>query len=146
MTEDERLARACIEKTLAACAMAGDVRRADAYADCFTVKAVLELDTPIEGREAIRGWMAAPSAIPAPPEGVPGFVSHHLTSCRITLDSATTALVRTCWLVITAHGLDHSGYYDDRFRKVGDAWLIEHRRPRTLWISPNSLLADSGRD
>jgi hypothetical protein len=51
------------------------------------------------------------------------------------------ALKRAYWLVITAAGLDHSGYYDDRFLKTDGAWLIAYRRPRTLWISLDSLLA-----
>jgi hypothetical protein len=48
--------------------------------------------------------------------------------------------VRTYWFVITAIGVDHSGYYDDRFAKVGGDWLLAYRRPRTLWTSPDSLL------
>ena len=146
MTEQERLARAAIEKTLAACTQAGDARKADAYANCFTEDGVLDLaDQRHDGRNAIRAFMAAPSVIPQPTAGStgarsPGFVSHHLTTCRIELSSATTATVRTYWLVTTAVGLDHNGYYDDRFRQVGDDWLIEYRRPRTLWRGPDSLI------
>lgn len=141
MTDDERDARAAIQKTLAICTQAGDARKADAYAESFTVDGVLDLGARIEGREAILQWMTAPSAIPQPEGNPAGFVSHHLTTCRIDIQSETTAKARTYWLVITAMGLDHSGYYDDRFRNVGDAWLIEYRRPRTLWVSPTSLVA-----
>ena len=70
----------------------------------------------------------------------PGYVSHHLTTCRIELTSDGSATVRTYWLVTTAVGLDHNGYYDDQFRRVGGEWLIALRRPRTLWKSPNSLV------
>ncbi len=87
--------------------------------------------------------MSAPSVIPKPEGAAPGFVSHHLTTCRIELTSATTATARTYWLVISAIGLDHSGFYDDRFVKEGDAWRIAYRRPRTLWTSPTSLLRKS---
>lgn len=141
MTEDERLARAGIEKTLAACTQAGDARKADAYACCFTQDGVLELGERLEGRDAIRGFMLAPSPIPQPSaSGVAqGYVSHHLTTCRIELTSAGTATVRTYWLVITAVGLDHTGYYDDQFRRIDGEWLIAYRRPRTLWKSPDSL-------
>lgn len=141
MTEEERLARAGIEKALADCTQAGDARKADAYARCFTEDGVLNLGEKIEGRDAIRRFMEAPSPIPQP--GVvsaPSYVSHHLTTCRIELTSATTATVRTYWLVTTAVGLDHNGYYDDRFCLVGDEWLIASRRPRTLWKSPSSLV------
>jgi hypothetical protein len=140
--EDEAVARAAVHKTLAACTQAGDSRKADAYAACFTSDGILDLGDPIEGREAIRQWLTAPSVIPKPENIKVGFVSHHLTTCRIDFDSAATASVRTYWLVVTANGLDHSGYYDDRFRKVGDDWLIEYRRPRTLWRAPASLVAN----
>ena len=141
MTEAERLARACIEKTLACCTQAGDARKAEAYARCFTNDGVLELAEKIEGRDAIRRWMTAPSVIPQPDGPSLGYVSHHLTTCRIEFTSPTTATVRTYWLVTTAVGLDHNGYYDDRFSQCGEEWLIAYRRPRTLWKSPGSLLA-----
>ena len=144
MTEAERNAREAIAKTLAACTQAGDARKADAYAACFAEEGVLELSERIVGRNAIRQWMAAPSVIPQPGSGIAGYVSHHLTTCRIELTSDETATVRTYWLVISAIGVDHSGYYDDHFVAVGDAWLIAHRRPRTLWTSPDSLVG--GRD
>lgn len=140
MTSDEAAAHVAIQATLAACTQAGDARKADAYAASFTEDGVLELEDRIEGREAIRRWMTAPSVIPRPAGPSPGYVSHHLTTCRIALTSETTATVRTYWFVITAAGLDHSGFYDDRLQKVGDEWLLAHRRPRTLWTSPESLL------
>jgi len=144
VTDEELKARAGIEKTLAACTQAGDARKADAYSACFAEDGVLELGEPIcaiAGREAIRQWMRAPSVIPQPKGGAsPGFVSHHLTTCRIELTDAATATVRTYWLVTSAAGLDHNGYYDDSFRKEGDTWLLARRRPRTLWISPTSVL------
>jgi hypothetical protein len=145
MTEAEVLARAAIAKTLAACTQAGDARKADEYALCFTADGVLELAERYTGRDAIRGWMAAPSVIPAPVGGAPGFVSHHLTTCRIAVIAPGTASVRTYWMVISAVGLDHSGYYEDRFAATDGEWLIAHRRPRTLWISAGSLIAPQPR-
>ena len=140
MIDDEIRARAGISRTLAVAAQAGDARKADVYADCFTEYGVLQLDQPIIGREAIRRWMLAPSVIPQPKDRPAGFVSHHLTTCRIELTGEVTATVRTYWLVTSPAGLDHNGYYDDRFHRESDEWLIEHRRPRTLWIAENSLL------
>lgn len=140
MTEPERIAHGAIADTLAAATQAGDARKAEPYAACFAEDGVLELGERIEGRSAIRAWMTAPSVIPQPDGATPGYVSHHLTTCRIELTSDKTATVRTYWLVISAIGLDHSGYYDDRFVKADDAWLISYRRPRTLWKSPDSLL------
>jgi SnoaL-like domain len=141
MTQAELLARAAIAKTLAACTQAGDARKAEEYARCFTADGVLELTEHYTGRDAIRRWMTAPSVIPAPAGGRPGFVSHHLTTCRIAFTAANTANVRTYWMVISAVGLDHSGYYEDRFVDADGEWLIAHRRPRTLWISAGSLIA-----
>lgn len=140
MTGEAVRDRLAIADLLAACTQAGDARKADAYAACFAEDGVLQLDEAIAGRDAIRAWMAGASIIPRPKSGSPGFVSHHLTTCRIELLNDGTAKARTYWLVTSAAGLDHNGYYDDRFRKDGDAWLIVHRRPRTLWISPTSVL------
>jgi hypothetical protein len=141
MTENERIARAAIEKTLGACTQAGDARKAEAYSNCFTSDGILDLGKPrLEGRDAIRRFMEAPSPIPQPRGRAPGFVSNHLTTCRIELTSATTAAVRTYWLVTTPVGLDHNGYYEDVFSQVGEEWLIASRKPRTLWKSPDSLV------
>ena len=142
MTDEELKDRVAIADLLAACTQAGDARKADAYAACFTEDGVLQLDAVIAGRAAIREWMGGARIIPQPKgKGVtPGFVSHHLTTSKIDLLRKTGAKARTYWLVTSVAGLDHNGYYDDRFRKVGDDWLIEHRKPRTLWVSPTSLL------
>lgn len=140
MTDDELKARVAIADRLGACALAGDARKADAYAACFTADGVLELDSPIEGREAIRRWMTAPSVIPQPQGGSPGFISHHITSSRIEMTGPGTARGRSYFLVTSAAGIDHNGYYDDSFRQEGGAWLIAHRKPRTLWISETSVL------
>ena len=140
MSDGELKHRLAIQALLAACTQAGDARKADAYADCFTADGVLELDQAIAGREAIRAWMSGASIIPQPRGGAPGFVSHHLTTCSIALTAADAATARTYWLVTSAAGLDHNGYYDDRLRREDGAWLLAHRRPRTLWISPTSML------
>jgi hypothetical protein len=138
--EQARWAEA-IRQRLAACSQAGDARKADAYAACFTEDGILELEgNTIRSREAIRSWMGAPSVIPQPSNGAPGYVSHHLTTCSITFAGESAASVRTYWLVTSATGLDHNGFYVDRVERVGDDWLLAHRRPRTLWVSPTSVL------
>jgi hypothetical protein len=130
-----------IRQRLAACTMAGDARQAPDYAACFTEDGVLELeDRAVTGREAILRWMQAPSVIPPPTNGLPGFISHHLTTSRIALSGTNAATARTYWLVTSAAGFDHNGYYVDTLRRDNDNWLIVHRRPRTLWISPTSVL------
>lgn len=141
MTADEVHAQAEIRQHLARCTQAGDARKADAYAGCFTVDGVLELaHETIAGREAIRAWMQAPSVIPAPIDGAPGFVSHHLTTCSVEFTAPDAATARTYWLVTSAAGLDHNGFYLDRLVREDGAWRIAHRRPRTLWVSPASML------
>lgn len=144
MTDEERNARAGIAKTLAAASQAGDARKAEAYAASFTEQGVLDLTqgggTAIAGRAAIHAWMTAPSPIAQPVDRPGGFISHHLTTCRIEITGPDTATVRTYWLVTSPVGLDHNGYYDDRFRKVDSDWLIERRKPRTLWFAEGSLV------
>lgn len=140
MTDEQVRARAMIQQRLAICTQAGDARKADDYAACFTEDGVLQLDQTIAGREAIRQWMTGPSAIPQPGNAPPSFISHHLTTCRIDFTGPDTASARTYWLVTSSAGIDHNGYYVDTLRMVGDDWLIAHRRPRTLWIAPGSLL------
>ena len=147
MTDAELKARLAIADRLAACTQAGDARKADAYAACFTLDGVLDLTSgggeAIAGREAIRAWMGGPSVIPPPTDRSAGFVSHHLTTSAVTLTGPDTATARTYWLVTSPVGLDHNGYYDDRLRCVDGDWLIEWRRPRTLWFAPDSLVRRS---
>jgi hypothetical protein len=141
VTAEEVHALADIHQLLARCTQAGDARKGDVYAQCYAVDGVLELQhQTISGREAIRAWMKAPSVIPAPAGGGPGFVSHHLTTCHVDFTSRDEATARTYWMVTSAAGLDHNGFYLDRLACEGGKWLIAHRRPRTLWISPASVL------
>ncbi|MCX7864488.1 MAG: nuclear transport factor 2 family protein [Novosphingobium sp.] len=140
MTDEQLRDRAMIVQLLACCAQAGDARKADDYAACFTEDGVLELAESISGREAIRQWMAGPSVIAQPARGPLSYISHHLTTCRIDFTGPDSATARTYWLVTSNAGLDHNGYYVDVLRKVCGQWLIAHRRPRTLWIAPDSLL------
>lgn len=145
MTDAEVRALAEIHQRLATCTQAGDARKAEAYAGCFTHAGVLELDNQtISGRDAILSWMTAPSVIPAPAGGTPGFISHHLTTCSVDFTGPDSATARTYWLVTSAAGLDHNGFYVDKLQCEDGQWLIAHRRPRTLWISPTSVLHGKG--
>ena len=148
MTDAELKARLGIADRLAAASQAGDARKADAYAGCFTEDGVLDLShgggTALRGREAICAWMSAPSVIPQATDRPAGFISHHLTTCKVDLTGPDAATARTYWLVTSPVGLDHNGYYDDRLRRVGDDWLLESRKPRTLWAAANSLTRRGG--
>ncbi|MEW9855152.1 nuclear transport factor 2 family protein [Novosphingobium sp. M1R2S20] len=141
MTDEQARWTETIRQRLAVCTQAGDARKAEEYANCYTEDGVLELETrTIAGRDEILAWMCAPSVFPQPANGAPGFVSHHLTTCHIAFSGGNAATVRTYWLVTSAAGLDHNGFYVDTLRREGDAWLIAHRRPRTLWFAPDSVL------
>lgn len=141
LTAEEARWTESIRQRLAACTQAGDARKAEDYAACFALDGVLALEREtISGRMAILAWMQAPSVIPQPAGGAPGFISHHLTTSHIVLTNPIAASVRTYWMVTSASGLDHNGFYVDALRREGEDWLIAHRRPRTLWVSPTSLL------
>lgn len=148
MTLDELLARECIRQTMANYTMAGDCLRVDDFAAVFTEDAVLESEgVPesdafrYEGRQAMREWITRWSR---PPEGASRthqatFVRHHLSTSQLEFTGADTARARTYWVAYTDIGPDHCGYYLDKFRKVGDLWLIAHRKVRMDWRSPQSL-------
>src|SRR5262249_16248211 len=99
MSDEELKARLAIADPLRRTALAGDARKAEAYAACFTEDGVLALDPAIAGRAAIRAWMAGPSVIAQPAGKAPGFVSHHVTSSRIDLAGASDAKGRSYFLV-----------------------------------------------
>ena len=148
MTLDELLAREAIRQTMANYTMAGDRLRADDFMAAFTEDGILESDgVPqadafrYEGREAMRQWFARwrDSASGASSQRAPTFVRHHLSTSQIEITAPDQARARTYWTAYTDIGPDHCGYYLDTFRKVGDHWLISHRRVRLDWRSPESL-------
>lgn len=148
MTLDELLAREAIRKTMANYTLAGDRLRADDFMAAFTQDGILESEgVPdsdafrYEGREAMRDWFARwrQPVARTPQSATATFVRHHLSTSQIEITSATTARARTYWVAYTDIGPDHCGYYVDAFRKVGDEWLIAHRKVRLDWRSPQSL-------
>jgi hypothetical protein len=147
MTIDELLARESIRHTIHSYNIAGDSIRPDEFAATFTEDAIYEFAGfgPVpgfhfEGRAAIEqasaGWRKAKE--PARPSRL-SFVRHNLTTCRIELTGPDSATARTYWMVMTDIGPDHSGVYNDVFRRVGEQWLIAHRKIRVDWRSPDSL-------
>jgi ketosteroid isomerase-like protein len=149
MSPDDLLARESIRHTMASYTIAGDRLRVDDFIAVFTEDAVLESEgVPQEdvfhyhGRQAIREWIERWTRVPdartaSPPRA--SFVRHHLSTCLIDLTGPDTAKARTYWVAYTDIGPDHCGHYLDSFRKVGDRWLIVHRRVRLDWRSPESL-------
>jgi len=146
MTVDELIARECIRQTMAAYTMAGDRLRVDEFAAVFTEDAVLESEGVPDsdafryvGRQAIREWMTRWRSSDAPRASRATFVRHHLSTSQVELTAADTAKARTYWVAYSDIGPDHCGYYVDVFRKIGEQWLIAHRRVRLDWRAPESL-------
>lgn len=147
MTVEEMLAREAIRETMARYNTAGDRLQVEDYVACFTEDGIMESQHRdpasafrYEGRAAIRDWQLRWRERTAG-EGVhqASFVRHHLSTSRIELTGPDTASARTYWVAWTDIGPDHAGYYLDTFRKLGDGWLIAHRRVREDWRSPDSL-------
>jgi len=147
LTLDELLARESIRATMAKCTQAGDSLRAEEYAACFTEDGMLQTKGPegtagldLHSRAEILawqgGWRDKPVETNAPRSA--RFARHNLTTCKIELTGPDTAKARTYWLVMTDAGPDHCGVYQDSFRKVGEDWLIAHRKVTTEWNSPDS--------
>jgi hypothetical protein len=147
MTVEELLAREGIRRTMASYTVAGDRLRGDDFIAVFTDDAVLESDGVPEsdafryqGRSAIRDWIARWRPICGEkPTHRASFIRHHLSTSQIELTGPDTAKARTYWVAYTDIGPDHCGVYIDSFRKAGGQWLIDHRKVRLDWRSPQSL-------
>lgn len=148
MNLEEMLARESIRATMARYTVAGDRLRVEDFKAVFTEDGILQSDGVSDadqfhfnGREAIGGWLQRwlqpPGDSTSQPQAT--FVRHHLATSHIEIQSAQAARARTYWTAYTDIGPDHCGYYLDTFRKVGEQWLIEHRKVRLDWRSPHSL-------
>lgn len=148
MTVEDLLAREAIRDTMAQYTTSGDRLKIDDFVACFTEDAVMESEHVPEdrafryaGKAEIRAWQER-WLNRSPDEGSvhqARFVRHHLSTSKIDLTGPDTARARTYWVAWTDIGPDHAGYYLDTFRKVGDKWLIAHRRVRMDWESDDSL-------
>ncbi len=148
MTLDELLAREAIRATMAKYTTSGDRLKVDAFCACFTEDGIVESESaPGEylfryaGRAEIRKWQERWLNRGDEETAVhrATFVRHQLSTCHIEFCSADHATARTYWAAWTDIGPDHSGYYLDDFRKVGEQGLIARRRVRCDWRAPNSL-------
>lgn len=148
MMLEELLARESIRKTMMSYTIAGDRLRAEDFMAVFTDDAIVESENVpeqdafrYEGREALRAWISRWRAPAESPQQTPKatFVRHHLSTSHIEITGADAARARTYWVAYTDIGPDHCGHYIDAFRKVGETWLIAHRKVRLDWRSPDSL-------
>jgi hypothetical protein len=147
MSVEELLAREAIRDTMAKYNTSGDRLKVDDYVACFTEDGIMESEfVPQDkafryaGKAEIRAWqMRWLDRSPGDTVHKASFIRHHLSTSRIDVTGPDTAKARTYWVAWTDIGPDHAGYYLDDFRKVGDQWLIAHRRVRLDWESPDSL-------
>lgn len=152
MTLQEMLAREAIRRTMARYTTAGDRLKVAEFRAVFTEDGVLESDGVaardqfhFRGRDQIGAWLERWLQPAQAHTGQPqaSFVRHHLSTCDIDITDAGSARARTYWTAYTDIGADHGGYYLDTFHKVGDEWLIAHRRVRMDWRAPNSLFVSA---
>lgn len=148
MTIEELLAREAIRDTMAKYNTSGDRLKVEDYVSSFTEDGIMESDGVPEdksfryaGKAEIRAWQNRwlERDPDAPAIHAATFIRHHLATSKIDLTGPDSARARTYWVAWTDIGPDHAGYYLDEFRKVGDDWLIAHRRVRLDWESPDSL-------
>lgn len=139
MSLEEAVAREHIRDTMARYNIAGDGRDLRAFVDTFADDAVYESAVfRCVGKDEIEAYLeSAWSAKPTGPTAK--FRRHNLTTCQIDLTGPTTANARTYYAVHTDLGLDHCGFYVDRFRQVSGRWLFAHREVWMDWSHPDSL-------
>ncbi|HYG26992.1 MAG TPA: nuclear transport factor 2 family protein [Caulobacteraceae bacterium] len=143
MNSQELLDHTEIRALITAYNVAGDRGRVEELGAVFAEDGVLLTTSSGAGRLESTGPRAIAERLGAARVGGTGpdrpleFVRHHQTTCQITLDGADEARGRTYFIVFSEIGLDHSGLYIDRFRKVDGAWKIAHREVRIDWVAEN---------
>jgi len=139
MTLDEMLAREAIRFTLELYNRNADTADYARHAGVFHPDAVMEIqDGPV-----LNGLPAIQRALQEGAErrGAfnPGnFQRHNLTTSMIDLLDSHSARVTTYVIVTTEIGLDHTGRYDDEFIRMGERWLVKHRKATMEWANPQS--------
>jgi hypothetical protein len=143
MTQQELLDRADIREVITAYNIAGDQGRVKQLGGVFAPNGVLLTTSSGAGRlesvgpEAIAERLGTARAGGTGPDRPLEFVRHHQTTCQITLEGPEAAQGRTYFVVFSEIGLDHTGLYMDRFRKIDGEWKIAHREVRIDWVAEN---------
>lgn len=140
MTAGELADREAIRHLLASYNIAGDRGRREEFARVFTEDAVLT--TPffrLETRDGIvHGLFDAQPGAGAGEARRPSFARHNLSTSQIVFNRRDEAEGRTYFTVVTDIGLDHSGVYVDRYRRVEGRWLIASRDVRIDYVAENT--------
>ncbi len=145
----ELIARESIRDLVARYNASGDSGRFDEMLALFCEDAVLEATGQIyRGKAEIRGlFEGAASRTSKGGEAAPArprFIRHHTATHQIDLLNRDEATGRSYYQVLTDHGLDHSGRYVDRYRRVGESWLFAHRKVSVDHATPGGWGAASG--
>ncbi len=152
MTLEELLAREAIRDTMAKYNTSGDRLKVEDFVSCFTEDAIMESERVTgvktfryESRAEILAWQTRWRNREPGADTVhkAKFIRHHLSTSKIDITGPETAKARTYWVAWSDIGPDHAGYYLDEFRKVGESWLIAHRRVRLDWEAPGSLFTSA---
>jgi 3-phenylpropionate/cinnamic acid dioxygenase small subunit len=139
MPIEKTVAREQIRDVVARYNIAGDRRDLEAFLETFTEDAIYESAVfRCLGRHEIKNYLTEAwrqrSDVPTA-----RFRRHHITTSQIDLTGPDTADGRVYYLVTTDLGLDHCGFYVDRYRRVADFWRIAHREVWMDWAVPESL-------
>jgi uncharacterized protein (TIGR02246 family) len=138
----ELSARERIRDTLARYAHCADTGRFAELAALFTEDGVMEIDgrPPLQGRAAIETFLAGTKTNIAANLTRP-LIRHHVSSIHIEVLGPDAATAASYFLAITERGPDHWGRYRDRFVRLGEQWLFQHRRVRPDGHAANSWVA-----
>ncbi len=113
--------RVLIKDTISRYNVAGDRRDLDAFVGTFCDDAVYESAVfSCSGKDGIRDYLAKAWSL-APGTPAPRFRRHHVTTTQIDFIDEENAAGRVYYLMVTDLGLDHCGYYVDRYRRVWSA-------------------------
>jgi hypothetical protein len=149
MTEKEAAAREAIRATLMRYTWGGDNGVFDDFVNAFAEDGVLEIKGTgsFQGRVTIRyGGMNGFGSTEEKRQRIrdAGRFSHHLSSTRIELVDDTNAKSWSYFAVFGKLGPDHWGRYTDTLKKIGDQWLLVHRRVSTDAAMPHSAFYPDG--
>lgn len=144
MEDWEVRAREEIRSTLARYNLCGDRGDLEGLASCFTEDGILE----VSGSFAARGRQEIVRCLRAPVASLRGrradaLLRHHLTTHGVDFEGAARARCWTYFTAFTEIGPDHMGRYVDQVQRMGEGWLLSHRRVVVEWWSPQSRYSAS---
>ncbi|HXD02373.1 MAG TPA: nuclear transport factor 2 family protein [Novosphingobium sp.] len=134
MTPDqENLARMAIRHTQSIYNNCGDRGQVEEMVATFTPDGVMQTNFGVyEGRDGILAFVR--SVVARNGDADMAGSRHNLTTSRIEFESDTVALGWTYFFVSRRGVTLEDGIYIDRYEKLGDRWLIAHRRVKSLWF------------